>query len=170
MGSGWVFPPQRYQDLRKYFNKINTFCIFRFSQFSVSDQDSQPGYHHLQNSSHQGNLSGVEPEPAKGVVVEDVDDVGDQDQGHSGAESFPGHRAWDFFHAASHLSFDKQLSRADAIFSKRKQKEYGGNLSSSKRKYRHVIDVILSTLSLVINKGVLELIIHWTIQVWKAGY
>ena len=32
----------------------------------------------------------MEPEPADGVVVEDVDDVGDQDQDHSGAESFPG--------------------------------------------------------------------------------
>ena len=76
----------------------------------------------------------MEPEPANGVVVEDVDDVGDQDQDHSGAESFPdmatqsrpfylvikfqkpGHRAWDYFHAASHLSFDKQLSRAKKSF------------------------------------------------------
>ena len=68
---------------------MNTFCIFEFAEFSVSDQDSEPEYHHLQNSSHEGNLSGVEPEPAKGVGVEDVDDVGDHDQGHSDAESFP---------------------------------------------------------------------------------
>ena len=32
----------------------------------------------------------MKPEPANGVVVEDVDNVGDQDQDHSGAEGFPG--------------------------------------------------------------------------------
>ena len=34
----------------------------------------------------------MEPEPANGVVVEDVDDVGEHDQSHSSAETFPGWR------------------------------------------------------------------------------
>ena len=64
---------------------MNTFCIFEFAEFSVSDQDSEPEYYHLQSSSYEGDLTGVESEQGDGVVVEEIDDVGDQDQGHSGA-------------------------------------------------------------------------------------
>ena len=68
----------------------NTF--FQFCQFSVSEEDHNPETRELEDSHHEGNLRGVETEPADGVVVEDVDDVGEQDQSHSSAETFPGRR------------------------------------------------------------------------------
>ena len=75
--------------LREHFNMIITFCIIEFPLFSLSEHDDDPEQNHLHHSSHQGNLSGVETEPADRVVVEDVDDVGDQDQHHSSAEVPP---------------------------------------------------------------------------------
>ena len=63
--------------------------IFQFCQFSVSEEDHNPENRDLEDSPHQGNLRGVEIEPADCVVVEDVDDVGEQDQSHSSAETFP---------------------------------------------------------------------------------
>ena len=68
---------------------IITFCIIEFPLFSLSEHDDEPEQNHLHHSSHQGNLSGVETEPADRVVVEEVDDVGDQDQHHSRAEVPP---------------------------------------------------------------------------------
>ena len=75
--------------LREHFNMIITFCIIEFPLFSLSEHDDEPEQNHLHHSSHQGNLSGVETEPADRVVVEEVDDVGDQDQHHSRAEVPP---------------------------------------------------------------------------------
>lgn len=66
--------------------------MFEFPEFSVLEEDNNPEYHHLQDSSNQGNLSGVEAEPGDCVVVQDVNNVGGQDQSHSAAESSPGNR------------------------------------------------------------------------------
>ena len=125
MGSSLVFfSPDKYRDSRKYFYKIHTFCIAEFAEPSVSHEDDKPEYHHLHHTSHQGYLCGVQPEPTDGVVVEDEDDVGDQDQGHSAAESFPvnniriflsclknlekpGQRFSGFSHAVRLLTFDQ---------------------------------------------------------------
>ena len=64
--------------------------MFEFPEFPVTEEHNDAGYHDLQNSSHQGNLRGVESEPADGVVVQDVNNVGGQDQSHSAAKSSPG--------------------------------------------------------------------------------
>ena len=63
--------------------------MFEFPEFSVFEEENDPKSHHLEDSSDEGNLSGVEPEPTDGVVVQDVDDVGDQDQSHSTTERSP---------------------------------------------------------------------------------
>ena len=70
--------------------KINTFCIFKFPEFPLAEEENNPEYRDLKNSSDQGNLSGMESEPADGVVVQDVNNVGGQDQSHSAAKSSPG--------------------------------------------------------------------------------
>ena len=70
-----------------YWSTICTFCVFL--EFSVSEEENDPKSHHLEDSSDEDNLSGVEPEPTDGVVVQDVNDVGDDDQSHSPKESSP---------------------------------------------------------------------------------
>ena len=51
----------------------------------------------LNNPSDKGYLGGEKLEPADSVVVQDVDNVGEQDQSHPGTESFPGNTIY-FLH------------------------------------------------------------------------
>ena len=64
--------------------------MLKFPEFPLAEEENNPEYRDLKNSSDQGNLSGMESEPADDVVVEDVNDVGGQDQSDSAAESSPG--------------------------------------------------------------------------------
>ena len=63
--------------------------MFEFPEFSVSEQENDPKSHNLEDSSDEDNLSGFESEPTDRVVVQDVNDVGDDDQSHSPKESSP---------------------------------------------------------------------------------
>ena len=64
--------------------------------FPVLDENNETEANDLDYSSDEGNLSGAELEPADCVVVEDVNNVGEQDQSNSRTESFPGNKTLDF--------------------------------------------------------------------------
>ena len=66
-----------------------TFCIILWL-FPVLDEKNETEANDLHYSSDKGHLSGEELEPTDGVVVQDVNNVGEQDQSNSGTESFPG--------------------------------------------------------------------------------
>ena len=61
-------------------------CIFLFP---VLDENHKAEAEDLNYSSDESHLGGVELEPTDRVVVQDVHNVGEQDQSHSGTESFP---------------------------------------------------------------------------------
>ena len=58
--------------------------------FPLLDENNKAEAEDLNYSSDKSHLGGVELEPTDSVVVQDVHNVGEQDQSHSGAESFPG--------------------------------------------------------------------------------
>lgn len=77
---------KRYRHLH-FFNVI-TILHLRLESLFPRDEDNSE-QNHLHHTPHQGHLCGLQHEPAHQIVVQNVEDVRHQDEGHSSKYRLP---------------------------------------------------------------------------------